>query len=160
MGVKGLPLRKKSVVCFFCLYDKREGCLHHFVACINIFFSHKREILFWAVSSFGLDPWLVHGQGLQECAANFVLYNKRIQHKKYIFFVHCSSQFCLFQRGKGGSKSNSKIKHGRSSSIGAKILSIVLRELTEDFKEKTLKMNLPKFTITILKERKCIWHSH
>ena len=34
-------------------------------------------------------------------------------------------------------------EQGRSSSIGAKILSIVLRQLTEDFKEKTLKMNLP-----------------
>ena len=35
------------------------------------------------------------------------------------------------------------LKQGRSSSIGSKILSIVLRQLTEDFKEKTLKMNLP-----------------
>ena len=31
---------------------------------------------------------------------------------------------------------------GRSSSIGAKILSFVFRQLTEDFKVETLKMNL------------------
>ena len=33
-------------------------------------------------------------------------------------------------------------KQGRSSSIGAKILSLVFRQLTEDFKEETLKKNL------------------
>ena len=40
-------------------------------------------------------------------------------------------------------KSIQTFKQGRSSSIGAKNLSIVLRQLTEDFKEKTLKKNLP-----------------
>ena len=39
-------------------------------------------------------------------------------------------------------------KQGRSSSIGAKMLSIVLRQLTKDLKEKTLKKNLPNIDIS------------